>query len=157
MSHSFTEDWVKLHDLVTRYSRALDTKDYDLLRTVWAPTVHIYYDLSNVGVDKALLTYTTAEAMIADAQRIHASLVAIMHRNSNHWFEIDGDTAAGRVYVDLFQVRIDDDGPHTVHHLGWYDDKYERVHGQWKIRERHFHVKWSEGDWIGGRPIAESA
>jgi hypothetical protein len=149
------DDWIQLYDLVTRYSRALDTKDYELLRTVWAPAAEISYDLSTVGVDCELLTYHSGEEMASDAEHIHAPLLATMHRNSNHWFDITGDTAVGRVYVDLFEVRVDGPSPQTVHHLGWYDDVYVRRDGNWRIAERHFKIKWSEGDWIGARPSAE--
>lgn len=148
-------DWIALHKLVTAYSRGLDTRDYDLVRSIWADEPHISYDLANVGVERDLLTYHSAEEMARDAQAIHAPLLATMHRNSNHWFEVDGDTATGRVYVDLFEVRVDLGAPQTVHHLGWYDDTYVRVDGTWKIKTRHFKIKWSEGEWIGARPLAE--
>jgi hypothetical protein len=150
-------DWIALHKLVTAYSRGLDTRDYALLRSVWADDPDISYDLSNVGVERALLTYHSAEEMARDAEAIHAPLLATMHRNSNHWFEVDGDAASGRVYVDLFEVRTDLGEPQTVHHLGWYDDTYVRVGSTWKIKSRHFKIKWSEGDWIGARPLAETA
>jgi hypothetical protein len=150
-----TSDWAELYDLVTRYSRGLDTRDYDLVRSVWAPNPNISYDLSNVGVSSDLLTYHSADEVADDAKRIHAPLLATMHRNSNHWFDIHGDDATGRVYVDLFEVRVDRGKPETVHHLGWYDDVYVRIDGAWKIRDRHFKIKWSEGDWIGARPTAE--
>ena len=54
--HSCHEDWINLYRLVTCYSRALDTRDYDLLKTIWADQPHISYDLSNVGVERDLLT-----------------------------------------------------------------------------------------------------
>jgi len=152
-----TADWVALHRLVTAYSRGLDTRDYDLVRSVWAEEPLISYDLSNVGVDAELLTYHSAEEMAADAREIHAPLLATMHRNSNHWFEVDGDRATGRVYVDLFEVRVDRGTSETVHHLGWYDDSYVRTAAGWKIKTRHFKIKWSEGGWIGARPTAEQA
>jgi hypothetical protein len=150
-----SQDWVELHHLVTQYSKGLDSRDYDLVRSVWAPDPHISYDLSTVGVEKNLLTYHSADEMVTDAQHIHAPLLATMHQNGNHYFEVDGNRASGRVYVDLFEVRIDADVTRTVHHLGWYDDRYERLDGAWKIKERHFTIKWSEGDWIGDRPLAE--
>jgi len=150
-----SDDWVQLYDLVTRYSRGLDIRDYDLVRSVWAPEPHISYDLSNVGVERELLTYHSAEEMATDAEHIHAPLLATMHRNSNHWFDIDSDGATGLVYVDLFEVRVSDGVPSTVHHIGWYDDRYVRVDAEWRIKERHFKIKWSEGQWIGARPSAE--
>jgi SnoaL-like protein len=151
------QEWVDLHQLVTRYSKGLDSRDYDLVRSVWAPDPHISYDLSTVGVEKDLLTYHSAEDMVRDAQHIHAPLAVTMHQNHNYYFEVDGDRATGRVYVDLFEVRVDDGTSQTVHHLGWYDDEYVRVGGEWKIKQRHFTIRWSEGDWIGDRPSAETS
>src|ERR1700704_942108 len=87
-------DWIALHKLVTAYSRGLGTRDYALLRSVWADDPDISYDLSNVGVERELLTYHSAEEMARDAEAIHAPLLATMHRNSNHWFEVDGDAAS---------------------------------------------------------------
>lgn len=149
------QDWCELHQLTTSYSRALDTRDYELAKAIWAQDPEISYDLSNVGVASDLLSYRSAEDFARDAEVIHKPLLATMHRNSNHWFETNGDSATGRVYVDLFEVRIDDDGPQTVHHIGWYDDTYVREANQWKIKSRHYRTKWSEGNWIGARPLAE--
>lgn len=80
-----------------------------------------------------------------------------MHRSGNHWFDIDGDGAIGRVYVDLFHVRVDHGEPETVHHLGWYDDVYVRQEGSWLIKERRYEHQWSEGRWIGARPAKDTA
>ena len=127
------------------------------MRSVWAPDPHISYDLSTVGVQKNLLTYRSADEMVHDAEHIHKPLVATMHQNGNHYFEVDSpEHATGRVYVDLFEVRMEGTTARTVHHLGWYDDEYVRVDGHWLIKQRHFTIKWSEGDWIGDRPLAET-
>ena len=61
---------------MTAYSRGLDTRDYALLRSVWADDPDISYDLSNVGVERELLTYHSAEEMARDAEAIHAPLLA---------------------------------------------------------------------------------
>ena len=147
------QDWVDLHQLVTRYSRGLDSRDYDLVRSVWAPDAQISYDLSTVGVDKALLTYSSGEQMAEDAEHIHAPLLATMHQNHNHYFEVDGDDATGRVYVDLFEVRIDADRPQTVHHLGWYDDRYVRTPEGWRVSHtgyrRTFEITYNLADLPG--------
>jgi hypothetical protein len=152
---SIAEDWIALHELVTRYSRALDTKDYQLLRTIWAPEFHGVYDMSSAGVPGALLTYNSGEELCTDVQSIHVPLLHIMHRNTNHWFDIDGDRATGRVYLDMFQMKMKDGRPETVHHLGWYNDVYVRLDGRWFITERNFTSKWTEGHWLGERPTLE--
>lgn len=145
-----TGDWVELLALVARYSRGLDTRDYDLYRSCFAEPIHVSHDLSSVGVPREQLDFHSLDVLVAESARIHAPLHVIMHRNTNQNFEIDGDTAVGRVYVDVFQVRLADrDPPETTRHVGWYDDKYVRTPEGWRIRERHFKANWSEGSWLG--------
>jgi hypothetical protein len=147
---SLGDDWAALLELVARYSRGLDTKDYALYRGCFAEPLHVSHDLSSVGVPRERLNFTSLDILTAESKRIHAPLAVIMHRNTNQRFEIDGDRATGRVYVDVFQVRAADrDPPETTRHLGWYDDVYERTADGWKIRERHFKANWSEGGWLG--------
>jgi hypothetical protein len=148
-------DWIALFSLVTRYSRALDTKDYALLKTCFTEQVDVTYDLSSVGVSQDRLTCKTRDEVVALAARVHKPLLGIMHRNSNQAFEIDGDRATGRVYVDVFQVRVEDrPAPQTTHHNGWYDDIFARTPEGWRFTERHFKVVWSEGTWLGAAPEA---
>ena len=120
---SLASDWIDLLALVARYSRGLDTKDYDLFRSCFVDPIHVVYDVSTVGVGGERLTFRSIDTLVAESRRIHAPLHRIMHRNTNQSFEIDGDRASGRVYVDVFQVRLQDrETPETTHHLGWYDD-----------------------------------
>lgn len=152
-----SEDWIELLALVARYSRALDTKDYDLLRSCFVDPIHVVYDVATAGVGGDRLTHRSIEHLVAEAQRIHAPLHRIMHRNTNQSFLIDGDRATGRVYVDVFQVRLQDRTvPETVHHLGWYDDVYLRTPDGWRFSERHYVTNWSEGAWLGA-PAPEAA
>ncbi|HEV7976097.1 nuclear transport factor 2 family protein [Amycolatopsis sp.] len=147
-----SEDWIALLDLVTRYSRGLDTKDYELVKTVFAPDCLMVYDFSDLGVSGDILTYHSADEIAEDSRRIHAPL-RTLHQNGNYYFDIDGSAAIGRVYCDLYQVRPADDHPVGVHRLGWYDDAYLKIDGSWFIKERIWKPTWNEGEWIGGRPI----
>ena len=149
-----TADWVELHDLGTRYSRALDTKEFELLRTVWAHDADITYDFISIGVDRALLTYPAGEEIVLDTENIHA-LLATMHRSSNHRFEIGDDRVTGRVYVYLFEIRVDSGEPQTIYHLGWYNDPYARVDRSRFFTEQRFVYTWTDGSWICARPSAK--
>lgn len=120
-----SDDWIELLALVARYSCGLDTKDYDLFRSCFVDPIHVSYDVSTASVPADRLTFHSIDHLAAESRRIHAPLHRIMHRNTNQSLTIDGDRATGRVYVDLFQVRLEGrDEPETVHHLGWYDDVY---------------------------------
>ena len=50
--------------------------------------------------------------------------------------ELDVDRARGRCSVEIRMVQ---NGESTTA-AGWYDDRYQRVEGQWKFAERIFHV-----------------
>lgn len=154
---NLADDWVELLALVVRYSRALDTKDYDLLHSCFIEPVHVVYDVATAGVSGDRLTHHSVDTLVSEAQRIHAPLHKIMHRNTNQSFDIDGDRATGRVYVDVFQVRLAErDVPETTHHLGWYDDVYLRTADGWRFSERHYVTNWTEGKWLGA-PAPEAS
>jgi SnoaL-like domain len=151
MGYLPAEDWIALLDLVTRYSRALDSKDYVLLRTVFTPECLLTYDFTDLGYAAEILTYRSPDEIIDDVKVIHADL-RTLHQNGNYYFDIDGDSAIGRVYCDLYQVRPRDEHPTGVHRLGWYDDVYMKRDGMWFIEQRHWKPTWNEGEWIGGVP-----
>jgi hypothetical protein len=150
------DDWVALLALCNRYSRGFDTRDYDLVLSCFVPGAPTSYDCSQLDVPMDVLHYDTPEDLISDMRRVHAPLRGVQHRNSNHDFQIDGDRATGRVYVDGFQVRTEGlSQPETVHHIGWYDDVFVRTPGGWRFAERHCTLVWSEGRWLGA-PAAEA-
>lgn len=50
----------------------------------------------------------------------------------NHVIELDGDSATGTCYLDL---RATINGRQMLS-SGWYDDRYQRVDGEWKFGSR---------------------
>jgi hypothetical protein len=144
-----TKDWIELLELCSRYSRGLDTKDYELLRTCFPDEVRLSYGTGLEAVTRGHLTYTTPEQFIESIRRIHGPL-RTLHRNTNHHFDIDQDRATGRVYIDQFQVRLEEGTePRTTQYVGWYDDAYVRTPTGWKFYERHSTVVWVTGGWLG--------
>jgi len=69
----------------------------------------------------------------------------VMHSVTNHWIEIDGDSAVGESYVVAYQ-RVEGDEPQDVLTGGRYIDRYERRQGVWKISHRSFVLDWSTSD-----------
>jgi hypothetical protein len=57
---------------------------------------------------------------------------------SNHVVSLAGDEASGTCYLDL---RATVDGRSMIG-SGYYDDRYQRVGGDWKFRSRKLHVSW---------------
>lgn len=71
------------------------------------------------------------EAIRAAYTKIFAEsdLLPFVH---NHVIDIDGDTATGTVYLDL-RTTLDD---RPVVGAGYYEDRYRRVDGTWRIASR---------------------
>ncbi|MBW2241405.1 MAG: nuclear transport factor 2 family protein [Deltaproteobacteria bacterium] len=57
---------------------------------------------------------------------------------SNHVITLAGDEASGTCYLDL---RATTDGRSMIG-SGYYEDRYQRVDGEWKFRARKLHMSW---------------
>ncbi len=57
---------------------------------------------------------------------------------SNHVISLAGDEASGTCYLDL---RATTDGRSMIG-SGFYEDRYQRVDGEWKFRSRKLHMSW---------------
>jgi hypothetical protein len=57
---------------------------------------------------------------------------------SNHVITLAGEEASGTCYLDLRAVS---DGRSMIG-AGYYEDRYQRVEGQWKFRARRLHLSW---------------
>jgi hypothetical protein len=57
---------------------------------------------------------------------------------SNHVIALAGDEASGTCYLDL-RASI---GGRSMIGSGYYEDRYQRVGGQWKFRARRLHMSW---------------
>ena len=57
---------------------------------------------------------------------------------SNHVITLAGDEASGTCYLDLRSIR---DGRSMIG-SGFYEDRYQRIDGQWKFRSRKLNVSW---------------
>ena len=65
----------------------------------------------------------------------------VMHTVTNHWVEINGDSAVGESYVLAYQGLLGDE-PKDALTGGRYIDQYERRAGSWKIAHRTFVLDW---------------
>ncbi|MGV9864089.1 nuclear transport factor 2 family protein [Rhodococcus koreensis] len=144
MPSDLSSDWISIYSLVARYSHALDTRDYELFKTCFTPDAQVSY--ANPNMRSGGIVYTSPQEAADGLRRIHAPMDATMHRVSNHNIDISGDKAVGRVYVDLFEVRRENVDAPTLNHLGFYDDEYALVNGEWRIARRAYTGVWSGGN-----------
>jgi 3-phenylpropionate/cinnamic acid dioxygenase small subunit len=123
-------DRLEISDLLTRYTRAIDAKDFELLDTCFTPDAFVDYTSSG-GIKGA---YPEVRAWLAKAL---APFPAMMHFVGNSSVELDGDQAKTRTYViNPMAVAADGGSRHAFTVDAHYDDKLVRTSEGWRIEER---------------------
>ncbi len=121
--------------LKARYQRAVDTKDWDLMRSVLAEdAVSVYSDGKH--------SYEGRDAIVeflSNPKGLGSTDIVSMHHAHTPEIELTGEsTATGTWYLEDFVItRIASDwAPNgtVMHGTGVYFDKYIKVDGQWQIQ-----------------------
>lgn len=134
-------DRVAIEDLLTTYARAVDTKDWDLYETVFAPDAAIDYTSSG-GIRG---TRSEAKEWVAKALE---PFTMTQHLMMNHHIVVNGDTATA--HTDLYNPlgRPDDNGGLALMFVGGaYLDTLRRTPGGWLFTERVYQMLWFTGAW----------
>jgi hypothetical protein len=125
-------DLADIARLLQRYFTALDTRDYDLLDTVFLPDAQLRYD---IGQDVTL----GYPAMKAQFPRFLEPFCFTQHLMGAPTIDLDGDAARSTNVVRAHHVERAADGRQgawTVY--GLYRDVHARTGAGWRIRERYF-------------------
>ena len=142
-------DRIQIDDLLIRYTVAIDTKDWDLLDTVFTPDAKVDYTTS--GGTKG--SYPEVRAWLAKAL---APFKMTQHLISNSVVRVDGDTATARTMVFNPMGTDDGKGGLDLFYVGaWYDDKLVRTPEGWRIAERFEEQAFFEGALPKGFEIPE--
>ncbi len=123
-------DQAELQKLVVRYSYAIDERAWDQLDQVFTPDAHI--DYTAMGGIKG--DYATVKAWLGPAL---SHFPGFMHLIGNCLFEVDGDTATGKIACfNPMVVPMPEGGTDTMFLGLWYLDRYRRTPAGWRICER---------------------
>ncbi len=127
---------------LNRYAWALDTRDWEGLREVFAADLRADYGAFRVeGV----------EEMVRRMRDSHAHVDATQHLIGGHDVVVDGDTARTRCQVVATLRRAG--RPSLIYRTGaWYADELVRTPAGWRITTRTAHGLWQEGDRAVVRP-----
>ena len=127
-------DEVEIAALLNSYARAVDTKDWDLYRSVFTDDAHIDYsaDVFKGSLDGAIEFF---------ARDFSALVTMSMHYITNIEAEIDGDTAAVRaMFYNPTQIK-------GVAELcmfgGYYHHELVRTPGGWRSRHLREEMVWT--------------
>jgi hypothetical protein len=123
-------DRIQIGDLLTRYTVAIDQKDWSLLDTCFTPDAH--------------LDYTSAGGVAGDYPKVRAWLEAALasfpmtvHYITNSVVDLDGNAAKARTAVLNPMGFQNEDGSMHLFTVGaHYNDELVRTDDGWRIRER---------------------
>jgi uncharacterized protein (TIGR02246 family) len=123
----------EIRALVARYFAALDTRDFDLLRTCFTEDADAEYQdgaWSLRGRDEIV-------AKLEIVKQMRSSI----HLTGAVACEVDGFGAKGTVFAVAW---LDREQPKGVAMRGLrYDDRYREDSGQWRIEGRRHRVLWA--------------
>ena len=147
LSQQQLSDRIEIQDLLTRYSSAIDGKDWALLDTCFTKDAH--------------LDYTSAGGPAGDYPKVRAWLEKALapfpitvHYITNSVVELDGDSAKARTAVfNPMEFRNRDGSMHHFDVGAYYADRLVRTAAGWRIRERIEQSVFMHGDLPPGLEI----
>ncbi|WP_183093572.1 nuclear transport factor 2 family protein [Nocardioides stalactiti] len=129
MSHH--HDAQDIADVLVRYATGIDSRDWDLFRTVFTEDCTI--DYGPVG------RWNGIEELVAFMVEAHLGAGLTLHRITNVVAQVDGatgDTATATAYVDA--LLMNPEGTGGVQAAGSYEDRLVRTTTGWRISDRVF-------------------
>lgn len=122
-----------LHQLNAQFARAFDRMDRCQMVSLWTQDAEVDWG-KHQGDAKAFVVESTAPDNTLE--RTFSSI-------SNEYFEIDGNTARGEVYIINISTIISDDKKEDRLIGGRFLDHYRKEQGEWKISKRSFVHDWN--------------
>ena len=119
-------DLDQIQQLKACYFRAIDQKDWPLLRQVFVDDVEI--DTSDDAGDAG--RFSDPDAFIAMLQAMLGEAITVHHGHMPE-ITIDGDAATG-VWAMEDHIWFGADGP-KLWGVGWYEETYRRAADGWRI------------------------
>ena len=126
-------DKVALRELVETYSRAIDRRDFDLLRSIYHEDAQEEHGGMFSGSVAAYVDWLPG---------VLAKNEATAHYVVNALFEIDGDKAQGETYKINYHRSLPPDSIETITGSRSHD-RFERRNGVWKFSYRGIVLDWS--------------
>ena len=138
-----------VHDItrtVYEFAYGIDTRDWGLYRSIFAPVVEFDYESYNGHPPSRM----TPDAWIQTVTQLFMGLDATQHSMSNPLVDVDGATARCRMYMQAAHFLAHDGGEAEFTIGGYYDDHlvYGEIDGvsRWRIDAVKLTVWWRRGN-----------
>lgn len=125
-----------LHD----YARALDTRDWGLLASLFVPRAVVDYSAEGGPI------CVGAEAVVADCQADFTGLDATQHLICNIAISLRGDSADASCYLLAWHHTAESLGGADLILAGGYRDRLVRAEDGWKFTRRSLQVAFQTGN-----------
>ena len=135
VDHQYLADRLAISDFLTTYAHAVDTKDWELYRSLFTDDAEIDYTAAGGiqgTVDEVVAWMTTTMEMFSATQ----------HLVSNEMVSIDGDRATARAMFFNPMQFAGDDAPY-FDCGGWYNHELVRDGDGWKSRKLWEDFSWT--------------
>ncbi len=132
-------DRLLIQDLLTRYTVAIDEKDWKLLDSVFSPDADVDYTGSGGVRGK----YPEVKAWL---QRALSHFAMTQHLISNSVVRLAGDRATARtMFYNPMGAAKPGGGLHLFFIGGYYNDELRRTSSGWRIQVRVEEQSWMDG------------
>ncbi len=133
-------DRIEISDVLTRYTRAIDSHEWDRLDTVFTPDARIDY------TESGGIAGTFAEVKPWLAEVLPAFFRTMMHTLGQIEVEMRGDEADVTAYFHNPMTMDDGQGGEKIVEIGGlYRHTMIRTPDGWRSRKLHEHVVWKRG------------
>jgi hypothetical protein len=129
-------DRLEINDVIIRYTRAIDTGEWDLLDTVFTPDATINY-VESGGIED---TFDKVKPWLAEM--LPAFFPKRMHTLGQCDIKVDGDTATMSAYFHNPMPIGEGDDAKIVEVGGLYHHELVRTPDGWRSRKLHEEVVW---------------
>ena len=139
------DDVVEITQLLYRYARAIDARDWKALESIFTPDARIHYAVER----GAELRFPELGPWLARAMTIFK---ATKHVITNPLIELEGDAARCTAYLTATHVQVRrDSGAEVLTTEGsTYTDELVRTPEGWRIRARRLDRTWVDGQYLWG-------
>ncbi len=136
-------DHLEICDVLARFAEGLDSRDFELYRSIMTDEVEI--DYSSWRPDEPPRT-VLADDWVARGARRMLGLDATQHSLTNIRTTIDGDTAVATAYVVAEHFLANNEGDSAFVINGYYRDTLVRTSDGWKLSGIALNVRWMAGN-----------
>ncbi|MEC8767286.1 MAG: nuclear transport factor 2 family protein, partial [Actinomycetota bacterium] len=143
-----TDDKIMVAETIYLYATGIDTKDFDLYRSIFADHVEIDFS-SYEGSSVPEPDFLTVDQWVNRIKPLFIGLAATQHSMTNPVIALDGDFASCRMYMQAHHVFEPDKEDSWFTIGGFYDDKLVRDDQSpsgWKLTGVTLTVLWRKGN-----------